>query len=580
MKFKTIVSFLLFFSAILNAAEWDSFSLRENGSLPVWLVAGPFPNEGYDEEHGKSCTGYFTDYLKRSGGESHTFPAEDDILHYEEMQAHWQSVISDTAGLLDFRNIFKVEPKTPGVAYAFTVLHAKQVQDVVLKIRSDDGVRVWLNSVFIHDHHVGRGVEDEEDSVPVTLRKGDNTLMVKVDQGDGGWGLQLRLGDPVDRSFKGFSNRVELKERLTGSIRQADFHYLPPLMNAEGGLRYEIAALIECGDVHDLSCRIKAPNWPEAKLFRPGDLSVGNHQLIFEVPEIAESGTVRIELETSLDHKTYDVDFSKAPYTELETAMYVDGLEEDFTIVHITDSHISIIDESEARYHKYSRRMDIAYLDIKHYQTGLRANPEEHFLRALWTAAKHQPDLFVLTGDIVNNPSVSSVTFVKSALDSTGIPYLYIAGNHDWHYEGLPGTMNALREEWIEKALKPLYNGRNPMYYQVEWKGINFIGIDNSTYQVSAEQLSFFKEQLDRDLPAILMVHIPVRKPEDLPEDRVTPSTAQFAELVHEAPNLTGILCGHIHTTAVDDISDHTKQVVTGLGADGHYRIIHFKSQK
>lgn len=54
-------------------------------------------------------------------------------------------------------------------------------------------------------------------------------------------------------------------------------------------------------------------------------------------------------------------------------------------------------------------------------------------------AKEQKVDRIVLTCDIINNPSKSSVDFVHKSIQNTGIPSIYIAGNHDWHYEGMKG---------------------------------------------------------------------------------------------------------------------------------------------
>lgn len=92
---------------------------------------------------------------------------------------------------------------------------------------------------------------------------------------------------------------------------------------------------------------------------------------------------------------------------------------------------------------------------------------------------------------------------------------MYSSGNHDWHYEGLPGSSEALRTEWREKSLLPLYGGRNPSHWYEDTPcGLRFIGIDNSTYQVSDAQLEFFLEQVNNPAPIVLLVHIPLFLPE------------------------------------------------------------------
>jgi hypothetical protein len=69
-------------------------------------------------------------------------------------------------------------------------------------------------------------------------------------------------------------------------------------------------------------------------------------------------------------------------------------------------------------------------------------------------------------------------------LQKVGIPYLFTAGNHDWHYEGMPGSSDYLRETWIKKRLTPLYQGENPLYAVRKINGIRILTIDNSTYEI------------------------------------------------------------------------------------------------
>src|SRR5690606_37810092 len=116
-------------------------------------------------------------------------------------------------------------------------------------------------------------------------------------------------------------------------------------------------------------------------------------------------------------------------------------------------------------------------------------------------------------GDIFNYPSKPAVQKLLNKLNETKIPFFYTTGNHDWHYEGMVGSIENLREQWIHKALKPMYRKVNPNYYQVEKKGINMLVIDNSTYQISEEQVNFFQKQKLKNMPMILFVHIPLYMP-------------------------------------------------------------------
>ena len=97
-----------------------------------------------------------------------------------------------------------------------------------------------------------------------------------------------------------------------------------------------------------------------------------------------------------------------------------------------------------------------------------------------------------MVGDIFSFPSELAIEWVLSKLDETGIPYVYVAGNHDWHYEGMSGNLDLLRNTWINKRLLPLYQGNNPLMAAYDIKGIRFLAIDNSTYEINKDQLEFF----------------------------------------------------------------------------------------
>ena len=101
-----------------------------------------------------------------------------------------------------------------------------------------------------------------------------------------------------------------------------------------------------------------------------------------------------------------------------------------------------------------------------------------------------------MVGDIFSFPSEAAIEWVRSKLDATGIPYIYVSGNHDWHYEGMKGSLESLRDTWIEKRLLPLYQGNHPLMAAYDIKGIRFLAIDNSTYQINEEQLAFLSTQI------------------------------------------------------------------------------------
>ena len=83
------------------------------------------------------------------------------------------------------------------VVYARTTLVSPKAQDARLDFGSDDGVKAWLNGEVVHNNHASRSTNPGDDKVAVKLKKGKNLLLIKVNQGRGGWSacLQVRTSD-------------------------------------------------------------------------------------------------------------------------------------------------------------------------------------------------------------------------------------------------------------------------------------------------------------------------------------------------------------------------------------------------
>ena len=164
--------------------------------IRTWLLCGVFPNpthvEGQPYDHTPPCVGLETDYLTAHGGEAKILPIAG-MMHErpDGTKAQWFEYTSPN-DMVDFSLAFEGEFINV-VAYAYTTIKSETAGKAVLALGSDDGVRVWLNGEFVHDHLIGRGVSRDEDLVTVTLKEGDNPLLIKVEQGSGGWGFVLRV---------------------------------------------------------------------------------------------------------------------------------------------------------------------------------------------------------------------------------------------------------------------------------------------------------------------------------------------------------------------------------------------------
>lgn len=262
----------------------------------------------------------------------------------------------------------------------------------------------------------------------------------------------------------------------------------------------------------------------------------------------------------------------------------------------VGDTHLFMDDARGEPFTSFSGRMARAYNTTKHFKTGASTSPKESFEKTLALAKAGGVDLIALVGDIFSFPSEAAVEWAHARLNETGVPFLYVAGNHDWHYEGMEGPAMALREAWTEKRLKPLYQGRDPLMAAVDVKGVRFVAIDDSTYEIQPRQLAFFREQVASGLPLALLMHIPlyaqgrevgfgcghprwgaqsdknwqIERRSKWPEAGHSEATMAFRREVFAAPNLLGVFAGHIHQQSLDCVNG-TPQFVTEANATGAY---------
>lgn len=222
------------------------------------------------------------------------------------------------------------------------------------------------------------------------------------------------------------------------------------------------------------------------------------------------------------------------------------------------DTHLALHDGRDDAYAENYRRM------------AEFAGSREAFLKMLSEAKSKQVDLLCLVGDIISFPTLANIEFVEKALKESGLEWIYIAGNHDWHFEGVAGSDEVQRAEWT-KRLASLYRGANPLCASKVVKGVRFIAIDNSIYHVSEDQLAFWKSETAKGDPVVLLMHVPlwtegwnfftcgcpewgtavdpywqIERREKWAE-RQSPSTFAFRESVLATPNLVAVFTGHQH---------------------------------
>lgn len=284
---------------------------------------------------------------------------------------------------------------------------------------------------------------------------------------------------------------------------------------------------------------------------------------------------------------------------DIRVRLYSPKVQKPVKFLFLADTHLFRDDERGIPYREFSERMAKGYSRTRHFRTGKETNPEACFEETLKTAVDAKVDAVVLGGDLVSFPSEAGVEWIMARLEKVGLPWLYTAGNHDWHYEGMEGTSAELRATWIGKRLSPLYQGRSPLMSVLEIAGVKIVVLDNSIYEIQPEQLEFFRQQAASGVPMALCVHIPFYAPgrpvgfgcghpewgartdknfaiERRPkwrEEGHTQVTMDFHREVFSASNLLGVFAGHTHQASTDVING-IPQVVAGANATGAHLVV------
>ncbi len=276
--------------------------------------------------------------------------------------------------------------------------------------------------------------------------------------------------------------------------------------------------------------------------------------------------------------------------------IYSADIKDTIRMVVLADTHLWMSDEREEPYHQYSKRMAGAYHVTKHFQTGIGTNPRKAFVETLALAKKKNTDGVAILGDLFSYPSEAAVDWALDTLKQISIPFFYTCGNHDWHYEGMSGSSKDLRATWVHKRLLPMFQDNAPLCYAKEIKGVRFLFVDNSIYEILPEQLAFIKKEIKTRKPLVLMMHIPlyaqgrtigfgcghpdwnaktdswyvIERREQWPEEGHSAVTMEFYERVVNARNIIAIFAGHIHPQSLDVING-IPQFVTPANYDGGY---------
>ena len=240
------------------------------------------------------------------------------------------------------------------------------------------------------------------------------------------------------------------------------------------------------------------------------------------------------------------------------------GLLQPLRILQVSDCHLSACCEEDSEKAKAkSKKKTAAFLK----EAG-GVTQEQRLKEAL--ELSEDCDALVFTGDVADSPSQANLQVLQSMLE--GRRYLYTFGNHDYYtYDSDSGNADD-RDRFLDDFLRFL--PCDPSMDAMQVGGVNLVTLDDSLAQFSWLQLGFLKAEIEKGLPILLFVHLPLYSPTFVPkayelwessmcvgtprdvldahgetDSKMPPeeSTLAMLELIRTEPLIKAVFASHLH---------------------------------
>ncbi len=197
--------------------------------LKSWLLLGPIPLQTQPDpaKSWDHLPGFKNDYLSKLGGEQNLVVKPGDMIKVGKKSLAWKYWLSNDS-IVDLAAALS---KTyPVFAYAYTTVEAAEEGVQLIGLGTNDGATLYVNGTQVFDYPASRGVKIDGDLIPVLLKKGTNTLLLKVEQHGNKWGFALRFHNfsAAEALDRGDLFKIWADESGTASIVSS---YLPDVLN-------------------------------------------------------------------------------------------------------------------------------------------------------------------------------------------------------------------------------------------------------------------------------------------------------------------------------------------------------------
>jgi putative membrane-bound dehydrogenase-like protein len=159
---------------LIDVVEYLATLKQPALTIEQWHIIGPFPNDM-----------------------SKAFPPERGVqlaAEYEgkDGKVKWRTVKPDGTGYVDLHAFF-APSSADIVSYLTCEVESPVDQPAVLSFGTDDEAKLWLNGTQVFSHQRHDAVTPHRDRVEVKLKQGKNTILLKINNGDGPHGFYFTV---------------------------------------------------------------------------------------------------------------------------------------------------------------------------------------------------------------------------------------------------------------------------------------------------------------------------------------------------------------------------------------------------
>ena len=150
-------------------AKWEAAQVKpvaDSVALSTWQRIGPFSAKNFDQAYAKAFLNESEVDLNKAHGK----------LKWEVAEGFVDGKVHELTG-------------ARSATYLYRTVQVDSARSLEVSLGSDDSFRLWLNGKLVAEKKVIRGVAPDQDKTRLELVEGENKLLMKVVNGDGGYGF-------------------------------------------------------------------------------------------------------------------------------------------------------------------------------------------------------------------------------------------------------------------------------------------------------------------------------------------------------------------------------------------------------